>query len=75
MFRWFAKAMRKRRAERHLEDYPEDLDAVGPILFALDRFEPKNAREVAEMRAGHGLTDAQWKQVAAQWTRAWKAIR
>jgi hypothetical protein len=75
MFRLFAKAIRKRRAERYLQVYPEDHAAVGPILFALDRFEPKSARDVAEMRAGHPLTDRQWKEISSRWIRAWKAIR
>ncbi len=75
MFRLFARTIRKRRAERHLEHHPEDFAAVGPILFALDRLEPKSARDVAEMRAGHRLSDAQWKQISSHWNRAWKAIR
>jgi hypothetical protein len=75
MFRLFARVMRKRRAQRYLQDYPEDHAAVGPILFALDRLEPKSARDVAEMRAGHPLSDSQWKQVSSRWNRAWKAIR
>lgn len=75
MFRMFAKARRKRRAERYLELHPEDVAAVGPILFALDRLAPKSAREVAEMRAGHRLSDAEWRKVAARWNRSWNAIR
>jgi hypothetical protein len=75
MFRVFAKAIRKRRAARYLERHPEDLAAVGPILFALDRFTPTSAREVAEMRAGHRLSDAQWHQISARWNRVWNAIR
>jgi hypothetical protein len=75
MFKLFAKAMRKRRAERYLQDFPEDHAAVGPILFALDRFEPQSARDVAEMRAGHPISDAQWEKVSPRWNRAWKAIR
>jgi len=75
MFGLFAKARRKRRAERYLELYPEDHAAVGPILFALERLEPKSARDVAEMRAGHRLSDAQWREISARWNRAWNAIR
>jgi hypothetical protein len=75
MFKLFAKAIRKRRAQRYLADHPDDDGAVGPILFALDRFTPTSAREVAEMRAGHRLSDAQWRQISAQWNRAWNAIR
>jgi hypothetical protein len=59
MFKMFARARRKRRAERYLQLHPEDVAAVGPILFALDRLEPKSARDVAEMRAGHRLSDVE----------------
>jgi hypothetical protein len=75
MFRMFAKARRKRRAERYLQLHPEDVAAVGPILFALDRLAPKSARDVAEMRAGHRLSDAEWRSVSARWNRTWDAIR
>jgi hypothetical protein len=75
MFRLFARARRKRRAERHLQLHPEDVAAAGPILFALDRLAPKSARDVAEMRAGYRLTEVEWRKVSAQWTRTWNAIR
>ena len=75
MFKMFARARRKRRAERYLQLHPEDVAAVGPILFALDRLEPKSARDVAEMRAGHRLSDAEWRKVSARWNRSWNAIR
>ncbi len=75
MFKMFARARRKRRAERYLQLHPEDVAAVGPILFALDRLEPKSARDVAEMRAGYRLSDAEWRKVSARWNRSWNAIR
>jgi hypothetical protein len=75
MFRLFARAKRKRRAERYLQLHPEDVAAVGPILFALDRLAPKDARDVAEMRAGHRLSEAEWRKVSARWNRTWNAIR
>jgi hypothetical protein len=75
MFKFFARAIRKRRAQHYLARHPEDDAAVGPIVFALDRFTPASAREVAEMRAGHRLSEAQWRQISARWNRAWNAIR
>ncbi len=66
--------MRKRRAECYLKLHPEDTAVVGPMLFALDRLEPRNARDVAEMRAGHRLSDAQWRQISPRWNRVWHAI-
>ena len=75
MFNSFARAARKRRAERYLKLHPEDEAAVEPIMLALDQLAPRSARDVAEMLAGRCFTDVEWLKVAPRWERAWNAIR